>query len=413
MRIMMMTHSYPPIAGGIELHVKNLSKKLVSRGHKVIVFTLWHDGMQEYELEHGVKVYRVTGSVHRLAKSLFIHPGRRYAPPVPDPEITAKLQNIIVKERPQIIHGHNWLLRSFLPLKNWSKAKLVVTLHDYGHICAKWNLMYRGEICDGPGLVKCIDCSINNYGLLKGLPIVLSNWGMKEIEKRAVDMYLPVSQSVAIGNDLINSGVPYQIIPSFLPDDIQKIGISSDNKYASLLAKLPDDDYLLYVGAFSYQKGIDTLLQAYASLIDAPPLVLIGYEVSDYKPNLDGMKNNVKILKNWPHEAVMSAWRKSKIAIVPSIWPEPNPAVAVEAMAVGLPVIASRIGGLPDLVIDNVTGILVQPGNPKELCRAIQHLLSNDAFRENLGQAGKKKSEEFLAKVIVPKIENLYAEIIG
>src|SRR5215469_12616356 len=63
---------------------------------------------------------------------------------------------IIAQERPHIVHAHDWIVHSFTPLKAWSKAKLVVTLHDASIVCAKQRLEYRKNLCSGPELIKCL-----------------------------------------------------------------------------------------------------------------------------------------------------------------------------------------------------------------------------------------------------------------
>ena len=145
MRIMMITYGYPPVIGGAEQHIRNLSAELASRGHEVSVITLWHEGLSEFEIDQGVRVYRIRGTVHRIAKLIYKEPGRVYAPPFPDPEVTMAIWKIVRKERPEIVHAHNWLLHSFLPIKSISGAKVVESLHSYGLVCAKWNLLYKDE----------------------------------------------------------------------------------------------------------------------------------------------------------------------------------------------------------------------------------------------------------------------------
>src|SRR5207247_2287614 len=118
-----------------------------------------------------------------------------------------------------IVHAHNWMVHSFTPLKLWSKAKLVVTLHDYSLICVQKRLMYHGALCNGPGLTKCLECATEFYGAAKGVPATLSNWSWGKVEQQTVDMFLPVSQAVAEGTQLPKHRLPYHIIPNFVPND--------------------------------------------------------------------------------------------------------------------------------------------------------------------------------------------------
>ena len=400
MRILMLTQFYWPVIGGEELLVQDLSIELVRRGHEVAVATLWHEGLAEFELDRGVRVYRIRGLAQRV-RWLFTEPGRRHAPPWPDPEVLQALRWVIGQERPEIVHAHNWLVYSFLPLKLWSQARLVMTLHDYSLVCAQKRLIWQGVPCSGPGLTKCLACASDHYGLMKGAPVALSNWVMSAVERAAVDMYLPVSHAVAIRSGLIDNHLPFEVIPNFVPNDISERIHESDPH----LLQLPKEGYLLFVGDLSRDKGIEALLHAYADLVNPPPLVLIGRRCADTPSEFP---RNVIFLDSWPHEAVMAAWRRSSIALAPSTWPEPFGIVVIEAMAAGRPVIASRTGGLPDIVVDGETGLLVPPGDQGALRWALERLLVNRELREHMGQAGKRRVAEFQASRVVPRVEQIY-----
>jgi glycosyltransferase involved in cell wall biosynthesis len=221
-------------------------------------------------------------------------------------------------------------------------------------------------------------------------------------------MFLPVSQAVAISNGLLGSRLPFQVIPNFIPDDV---GVpQSDTK--PYLMQLPAEDYLLFVGAFTRQKGVDVLLSAYSALSHPPSLVLIGYETRDSSLLLRDCPANVFVFKNWPRYAVMEAWRRSIIALLPTVGPESCPTVVMEAMSTECPVIASRIGGLTDLVDDGETGLLVEPGNSSSLQQAIDYLLTKPDLRRQMGQAGLRKVVEFQASTVVPRIEHIYEKLL-
>lgn len=407
MRILMLTQFYPPIIGGGAIHARSLSIELVSRGHDVAVVTLWHQGQAEFELDQGVRVHRVRSSMRRVPW-LFSDDGRQYAPPFPDPEVMLALRRVIAYEQPEIVHAHNWLVYSFLPLKAWSGARLVVTLHNYGLVCVKTTLLYHGSNCDGPGFTKCLGCAAQYYGLAKGVPTVLANWVMGLAERGLVDMFLPVSQAVAVGNGLVGCQLPFQVVHNFIPDDL---GVSQDGVEPYLM-HLPPQAYLLFVGALSRQKGVDVLLRAYAGLTNAPPLVLIGYPTPEWPILSMGCPANVFVLENWPRNAVMKAWHRSILALLPSVGPESCPTAVMEAMSTGRPVIASRIGGLVDLVADDETGFLIQPGDSLALQQAIERLLAHPDLRGRMGQAALRKVVEFQASAVVPRIERVYEELL-
>lgn len=404
MRILMLAQFYPPIIGGEERHVRDLSMELVARGHDVTVATLWQEGLPAFECDQGIRIHRIRGSMQRVT-TLFSEKERRHAPPFTDPEVLWALRRIIMSERPDIVHAHNWIVHSFTPLKTWSKAKLVVTLHDCSLICAQKRFMCHGELCSGPGLMKCLGCAAEYYGAAKGVPTTLANWTWGKLERQTVDMFLPVSQAMVEATQLKKYGNPYRVIPNFVPNDVGRL-LSDTNP---LLEQLPEDNYLLFVGDLSRDKGVEVLLQAYAEMESPIPLVLIGRPVFDFSTN---MPSNVIVLQSWPHDAVMSAWSRCSIALVPSTCLESFGIVALEAMSMGRPVIASRIGGLPDIVVDGESGLLVPPDNAVALRQAIQCLLNDTARRECMGSQAKQRAAEFQASTVVSRVEQVYQEIL-
>lgn len=404
-RVLMIIDSYPPAIGGAQQHVRNLSIELVARGHDVSVATLWNRGMPEFQLDQGVRVYRLRGTIHRAGRMLFSDIHRTYAPPFPDPEVMRGLMRIVSQERPQVVHGHNWLVRSFYPIKAWSGAKLVVSLHGWELTCPKWTFFYQGSPCEENGLAKCLGCAAEYYGPFKGILTAMANRVMSGADRAAVDLFLPVSSAVALGNGLARLHLPFQVVPNFIPNSIGAPGWSAPD----IVNQLPKDGYLMFAGALNVIKGVSVLLEAFASLCNAPPLVLIGSTWPDTPTELPP---NVIILKNWPHDAVMHAWHRSLVGLVPSIWPEPCPTVAMEAMSCGRPIVASRIGGIPDLVDDGKTGFLVPAGDAKALAERMLELVDNRELRESMGLAAAQKVNDFRASAVVPRFEEVYGSLI-
>ena len=250
-------------------------------------------------------MYRIRSSMRRMTW-LFSDNSRQYAPPFPDPEAMLELRRVITRERPEIVHAHNWLVYSFLPLKVWSKAKLVVTLHNYSKVCVKTTLMRHEESCEGPAPGKCFNCAVQYYGLAKGTSTILGHKVMGLAERNLVDMYLAVSHSVAIDSGLVSSQQPYQVIPNFMSDHVN----TTQDDAEAYLSQLPREGFLLFAGALSQLKGVDVLLRAYAGLTNAPPLVLIGYQTRDWPVIAKDCPENVIILNSWPRYAVMKAWHR-------------------------------------------------------------------------------------------------------
>ena len=214
MRILMVAQSFSPIVGGEERIVEDLSAELARRGHEVAVATLRQPLGEPPERGDGVEV---TWSGARLRAFLASprDPERSYATPVPDPLSVRDLRRVVRRFRPDVVHAHNWLVHSYLPLERRSRAALVLSLHDYSLVCATKRFFYRGGVCSGPGARKCLAHSIGYYGAAKGAVAATGVAVSAPLLRRRVDMFLPVSAAV---RDLcgLDDSVPNRVVPNFI-----------------------------------------------------------------------------------------------------------------------------------------------------------------------------------------------------
>jgi glycosyltransferase involved in cell wall biosynthesis len=396
MRILMLTQSYPPIVGGEERAVEDLSVELAARGHDVAVATLRQPGSEPRQ-STGVRVYAMRSSVYRL-RHFYGDTERRHTPPAPDPETVFELRRLLRRERPDIVHAHNWLVHSYLPLDRRFDVPLVLSLHDYGLLCATKRLFHRGAPCSGPAPGKCVRCSADHYGAGKGVATALATRiGWPRLKER-VDVFLPVSRAVAEGCRLGPDDV-YSIVPNFFRH-APVAPLSGDPR----LDRLPREPFLLFFGDATVDKGATLLAEAYRRLADPPPLVFLG------RCFVDGLadQRGVMVLGPWPHALAMEALDRCQLAVVPSIWPEPFGLVALETAAAGKPIVASDIGGLRDTVLDGETGLLVTPGDRDALEAAMARLIADHALRERMGEAAVHRARSFSAAAAVPAFEAAY-----
>lgn len=399
----MLAQFYPPIVGGEEHAVAALATELAGRGHDVAVATMHHPGLPEREDDGGVRVHRVRGAAARLP---FLHSGARlHAPPAPDPVLARQLRRVVALERPDVVHAHNWIVHSYLPVKGRSEAPLVLSLHDYSLVCSTKRLMRDGAPCSGPGPVRCPVCAGRHYGALKG-PAVATMLAATALPAAAlVDAYVAVSEAVAQRTGLPRRRTPHEVIPNFFTP--------APAPETPLGARLPAGDFVLFAGDVSHDKGAGVLLRALGGAQPSPmPLVLIGRQLLGTDPR--SLPEHVVRLDPVDRASVLEAFGRCAIAVVPSIWPEPFGLVALEAMAMGKPVIAARSGALPDVVVDGETGLLVEPGDAAALRDAIMRLVADPQLRARLGDAGRRRvATHFSADVVVPRYERLYATTIA
>lgn len=404
MRILQITDSYPPATGGLERTVQALARELAGLGHRVDVATLSYPGAPRQEREGPVTVHRLEGWTRHLRR-FSTDPGHHFHPTSPDPQLVRRLQSLVEELRPEIVHAHGWVLHSCLGLRLPAGSALVVTLHDYSLVCAKKTMIYRDELddrCSGPSLRRCVPCANGFYGPVKGVALTL---GLAEARRRLarVAMFLPISAAVAaaclpgVGQERI------AVIPSFVSDDVAA-GAASRQRPDFL----PRADFVLFVGALGEHKGLGLLAEAHRRMATAVPLVVIGSPRADTPALLGTAERPVILRKGVPHDQIMAAFAAAAVVAVPSRWPEPQGLVAVEAMASGVPVVASRVGGLSEVVVPGTTGLLVAPGDAGELADAIDRLLTDPALRAQMGAAGAARAVDYMACSVVRLVTDAY-----
>jgi glycosyltransferase involved in cell wall biosynthesis len=403
MRILMVSDFYAPFVGGVEVLVGSLSRELVSHGHDVSVVTLGAEGLAAEEDDAGVRVHRIRSTTQRVDR-LFKTSARPWAPPTPDPGAVAGLRRVLDREQPDIVHGHDWLARSFLPLKRRDGPRLVMSLHYFTLSCPKKSLMRDGRACDGPALAKCLACAGRHYGAAKGTVVVAGQRASARAEAALVDLFVPVSAATAEGNGLASSGRPYVVVPNLIAEAPDSGG------YESLLRQLPQQPFLLFVGDVRRDKGVHVLLDAYERLAQPPELVLLGTVWPDTPRELPP---GVTLLRDWPNAAVRAAMRRCLALVAPSVWPEPFGLVVAEALAGGRPVVASAIGGIPEIVRDHREGLLVEPDDAVALASALDAIVVDGALRETLAANALLRSRAYAADEIVPRFERAYESVAG
>ena len=404
MRIFQVTDCYPPpLVGGRDLQVRMLAHELSRRGHDIEVVTLAGPGGARTEVDGDIPVHRIGGWSQALSR-FYADPERPFHPTIPDPGIVHVLSNMIRERQPHVVHVHSWMLHSLLPFLPSPKTRLVVTMHEYGLVCPKNTFVYRGGVCDGPSLAKCIACASAQYGIIRSAALTTGLRVTQRLRRR-VDRYIAVSEPVAQACKPLAIDCKRQIdvIPPFLPDEIFEF---TDTRRPGFVPAT--GGYIMFAGALGPHKGIDVLLEAYQGVDPKIPLVLLGLRRPDTPQRFP---DGVLIAENVSHGDVMRAWKNCVVAVVPSRWPDPWPLVALEAMAAGRPIVASAVGGLQSLVQDGKTGIHVPPGDVVALRAGIQRLLDDPGERSRMGEAGRERAVGYKASELVPKIEQVYHEV--
>jgi len=396
----MVSDFYPPFIGGMQNYVQTLSRSLVKRGHQVVVCSIGNKWLNTFDDDHGVKVIRFEGFFQRIP-FLFKNMREKYPPPIQDFCISKKLERIVLKEKPDIIHAHGWILYSVLDYKK-PGVPLVVTLHDYGYVCPNKILLKENVICNKPLTIACMNCARNMYGTAKS---IFSYYCLRFNKRKlkSVNKYIAVSSFVKdfYSGQLNLSEGDILVIPNFYEQEKYEPESKENSAFS--------DDFILFVGALSPHKGTDILIRAYEKLNTETKLVLIGRKAPGYTLR---NANNVKIIENASFNSKIEAYLKCRFVVIPSIWPEPFGLVALEAMSYRKALIASNVGGLKDIIINGKTGVLVPPNDLEKFTEAMYYLLENPSTTKEMGRMGYDYfMKSYTPDVVIPKIEKTYSDL--
>lgn len=295
-----------------------------------------------------------------------------------DPAREKWAAELVTKHRAEIVHVHNFFPLLSPAVHRGAKlagARVVQTLHNYRPICAGAFLVREGSPCR-----KCIDqtnlwaaahrCYRNS--IVGSLAIVeMQNQAKRRGWVDDVDTFIALSEAQKA--EFVAAGFPSKkIVVKPNAVDIDHSSISGDRLGG------------LFVGRLSTEKGVDVLLSAWRDIPELP-LTIIGD--GPERGRLEAAApRNVTFRGRLSQSEVHAAMRSAEFLVVPSIWPEAFGLVAIEAFGNGLPVIASDIGALSEIVSHGVDGFLFESPDSKKLYAAIDLLLKSnnrDSFHKS------------------------------
>lgn len=379
--------------GGIASYVDTVGKALVQQGHKVTVLT--NGTRDETKREDGITVVRAPfGNLHWYFHKLGLPGG--IALPVREMEWSLVfrrcLELLIEKEQVDVIEGcESGLLMLGSPIIR--AIPLVVRLHGEQYVFAK-----------------------NSRQRIKAGEHLLHKMEIKSL-RSANGVTAPSSfRAQEVATELRWTNERIKVIPNpisqWMLEQALKVGHNGNNSNANVV---------LYTGRIALVKGTLVLLDAVETVTRQCPqtqFVIAGARhtsISDgtLKRRLEvgEVARHVNLLGHVSWRELVEWYRKASIFVLPSYY-ETGGISAIEAMAFGLPVVASRTGGLPEVVEDGVTGMLVPPGDSEALDEAIVHLLRDPALRRRLGQAGRERVlAEFTVDRVLPKTLSFYKSL--
>jgi len=371
------------------------AEELCKRGYEVFIVTSSMLGSREREDMHGVKVLRVSlqdVSLKRETSSSLAW----LAIGLVNSMLSNNLLNaqavkrVIESLRPDVVHVHN--VGGKIPLLTLRALRrleipVVMTLHDYRLICPRATLFCHAKI-------PC------------------------RVPKSGCDVFVKLQRT------LLKNCVTKFISPSrFLADRLkEKLGevdvVVVPNPLRRIEAKpkgVPESFRVLYVGRLVWYKGIHVLLKAFKKLKRKNAELIIagsGPELETVK-RLSRTDGRIIPLGFISEEEKRKLLIDASLVVVPSLWPEPFPMIIVESFGSGTPVVASKVGGVPEIVIDGVNGKLFEPGDSEKLSKILTELSEDEESLRRLGEGAAKTACQYYIKKHIELLENIYLELLG
>jgi glycosyltransferase involved in cell wall biosynthesis len=406
-----MVNTYHYRRGGADVHAIDLAEELRRAGHDVRFFAMHHpENLASPDSEYWVpeidyptmNASKTPANAARvLSRAIYSVPARR------------AIARMLDDWRPDVAHLHNIHVHLTPSIVDELKARgipVVWTLHDYKFICPNQGFICNDEVCERCKGQRFWQCTMHKC---KRGSRAASLVGTLEAEAHRF-LHLPervdafIAPSEFLRRKFIEYGWPAA----------KTIHMPNFNNVALVPeAVMPEGRRVLYAGQVLKSKGVLTLLE---SLRRSPGVRL---DVAGEGPARDRVDEIVRS-GDWAGAAVHTHGRvgpdvlrglidAARVVAVPSEWYENGPYAVIEAFSRARPVIGTRIGGIPELVVDGVSGILVEPRSPDEISAAVDRLLEDDDLWRRLATGARRVAGERDAGAYVAELEALYATVTG
>ncbi len=372
--------------GGADNYFFDVTDLLREHGHDVVSFSM----RDERNLPSDQSSFFIDGVDFRRPASLWkkiqLFPRFFWSP-----EASRKLTAMIQQEKPDLAHIHNFshhLTSSILFTLRRHHIPIVVTLHDYKLICPT-SFLYDGKLpsehCKRHRYYQCVWHRCIQGSFIGSMIMALEstfNWFLGTYQ-RTIDV--AIAPSLFLRQKFFDFGSRLSIVhvSNFIP--LASLPQPLDEHNAT-------QETILFVGRLSREKGVSTLLEV-ARLLPERRFEVIG-DGQEREWLQEHATSNVFFRGSLSRKETWEAIRQARCLVVPSEWYENAPLVIMEAMALGTVVVASRIGGIPELIEDGVSGVLFEPANAHDLAEKIQHVFSDTHWRTSLEHAAGEKAQK-------------------
>lgn len=330
-------------------------------------------------------------------------------------EAQKNLEKMLDEIKPNLIHVHITKFLSYSIFKPIFERNIpvVMTIHDPGILCPAsygWDDITHSPCnkCQGLNTIPCIikNCNISKKRI-SSFNVAVTNF-LEKISGYNNKISKFIIPSNALKNYVqgkIISSEKIEVVPNFLNSDFLN-HISFTNK----------QDYFLFVGSLADYKGVNTLLNAVKDLPKNIQFKIIGsgFQEDKYQQYInENHLENVQLLGNLNRNEIIQYYQNCIALIVPSNYFEIFGIINLEAFACKKPVIASNIGGIPEIVEDNQSGMLFEPNNVEQLKNCIIKYFNDKDLAKEHGENGYKKIfEKYTADIYYSVLIRIYEEVL-
>lgn len=407
MRVLLVNKFWYP-KGGAERYTFLLRDLLEARGDVVIPFAMEDERNEptpwaEHFLPH-VDFWDAEDAVPNATRAL-----ERLSQVLWNRDAATRIGEVLDEAKPDIVHLQNFahqISPAILPVIAERGIPIVWTLHDYKAMCPNYRMYTEGAPCERCNRRQYWNAVVHNcMGSLGASAAVALEMTLHHAILDVYGKHLAavIAPSAFMAGRLRAWGWEgrIEVIPNFVP---------------ALPARIPTDGdrVVLSVGRLAEEKGIADLLEA-AQRSPEVPFVIIGDGPLRAQCELRAAQCvNVQYRGPVAPVEVQRAIGAAAIVVVPSRWYENAPYVVLEAMAAGVPVIASDIGGLPELVRHGETGLLVPPANAAALDKTVAMLYRDRNLCAELGaRAREVAAMEYAPARHDERLGGLYRELVS
>jgi glycosyltransferase involved in cell wall biosynthesis len=354
--------------GGVESSFVNLVAGLASLGNlELDVLTFAPDGASALHTK-GIRVHRL--EARQRFNNLTFYSASRHA-----------LGPTLERLRPDVVHAQNAV--------------------GYGYVCLK--------------AARHVPVVVSVHGIVRETRKHLTSWRER----------LEVSLAGAALERYCIRRAPYLLQPTTYPEEyfgreiggrVVEVGNAVGDEFFALEPE-PKPGRVLYAGAIVPAKRVHDLVAAVARLPDAS--LRIAGESTDprYAAKLTdsvlslGLEERVKLLGALSRQRLLEEYRRASVLVLPSAQ-ETSPMAIAEAMAAGIPVVATRVGGVPHLVEEGHTGFLVDVGDTRLLAQRVAQLLGDAQLHDSFASAARSRAERFRAAAVAARVRAVYEEAV-